>query len=110
MPAPGVRTEMDSASITLIRWIAGGGLIAFGALCALGNFLILVSLPFRKEKEGGVSFIPIIGGVLLTLGLLIIPFSGSARWCWVGLLIDFGCVPLFAWASVDSLFRKKPNP
>ena len=98
---------MDTDPLLIIRWIIGVGMLGFGGFCALANSLIFVTLPFRKDQEGGVSFIPIVGGVLLCLGLLIIPISGTAEWCWAGLLVDFGCVPLFAWAGLDSLFRRR---
>ena len=82
-------------------------MLGFGGFCALGNLLIVATLPFRKNQEGRVSFIPIIGGILLCLGLIVIPIDGTANWCWAGLLVDFGCIPLFAWAGIDSLYRRR---
>lgn len=87
------------------RWTTGGVFMAFGILCAIGNWGILISLVLTK-REGGVSFIPVIGGICITVGALVLPLSGLWRWAWIGLLVDFGCVPLFAWAALAEVYQK----
>jgi hypothetical protein len=94
-------------TIEIIRWILGGGAVAFGAFVSIGNWITLIGAIVTKSST---SFIPLIGGVLAAIGVLILPIDGIWRWAWVPLFTDFGTVPLWTWAGIASLFTHTDPP
>jgi len=86
--------------MVIAQWIAGSLLILFGGFIAVMNWWILIRT--MRDKQG-VSFAPLLGGILLMLGLLLLPVDGLRTWCWVGLLLDFGSLPLLFWAIVEAI-------
>lgn len=72
-------------------------------LVALGNSVGMLLALRRKRAEGsagGVSLVPFVGGVAGALGCLVAPVPNVARWGWLPLLVDLGCVPLLLLAAV----------
>jgi hypothetical protein len=60
-----------------------------------GLFLISLNwywfwLGFKKERSP--SCFPLLGGVMLALGILVLPHP-YPRWFWLGFVIDYGCLP-----------------
>jgi len=92
--------------LTTIRWILGGAAMALGAFVALGNWLTLIKMVIT---EGSSSFIPILGGSLAFLGLLIIPVPGRFPWLWVPLVADWGCVPMWSFIGISLLKGGRRN-
>jgi hypothetical protein len=93
---------MMQVSDSFLR-VASGVLCFIGGLAIVGNLSIAVRwYLFRKRA----SMIPLIGGVLLAVGLLICPVPGVRRWCWIPLILDLS-VPSFLYAVfVDRCFKK----
>ncbi len=77
--------------VEVIRWIVGGVALAFGGFCSAGNWMILASQLFLGSNS---SFIPVIGGLIAFIGVLVIPVPGRLPWLWVPLVADFGCAPI----------------
>lgn len=85
--------------------IVGVGLILVGGLIALLNGWLFVNQLIGRR---GSSVAPVVGGVLLLCGGLIYPDPAVRKWAWLGLFIDYGCIPyiLLASFSVWSESRK----
>ena len=50
----------------------------------------------KKEKAG--SWIPVVPGALLMVAFILYPNAAVNRLAWIGLFIDWGCIPGFAFA------------
>lgn len=51
-------------------------------------------------SRSGVSFVPIVGGVAGVAACIVLPVAGAARWAWLPLLLDVGCLPLLVLAAL----------
>ena len=75
----------------VLAWI---GVVLFGGLflvsATFNNALLVHGFLGRKE---GPSGIPLIGGIAGAIALLIAPVDGVARFWWVPLFADYGCLP-----------------
>lgn len=76
--------------------IVGIGLILVGGLIALLNGWLFVNQLIGRR---GSSVAPVVGGVLLLCGGLIYPDPAVRKWAWLGLFIDYGCIPYILLAS-----------
>ena len=89
----------------LVLQIVAIGFILVGGLIALVNgWLVVSQLAGRRSS----SIVPFVGGLFLLCGGLIYPDPAVRKWAWLGLFIDYGCVPysLLASYSVWSESRK----
>lgn len=77
--------------LDVIFWTFGIGLLLIGSLLTFANYVILYVQLFRKRTS---SFAPLLGGLFICGGMLLLPIAGLWRFAWIGLLIDFGCAPL----------------
>jgi hypothetical protein len=94
--------------VRVARTITAVVLVAVFALVAIGNSLGTLIALRRKRAErapGGVSMVPVIGGVAGALACLVAPVVGLARWAWLPLVLDVGCAPLLA-LTVVAVRRK----
>lgn len=90
-----------------MRMVVAGLLFAVFALVAFGNSIGAWLVLRRKRAEGtegGVSLVPVIGGVAGALACVIVP--GFTRWAWAPLLADVGCAPLLIVAAIAALRKK----
>ena len=78
--------------------------ILSGAAIAIGNWAGVYKAAVKKEKTG--SWIPLIGGILLLIGLLLFPHDLTKKLCWIGLIADWGCIPGIVY-SVAAVLRRK---
>ena len=83
-----------------IRWLVGGPILAFGAFVSVGNWITLINVMITK---GSTSFIPILGGSIAFIGLLIIPLPGRLPWVWVPFVADWGCIPMWTLVGIAAL-------
>jgi hypothetical protein len=82
--------------VTLFLQIAGLAFVLVGGLIALINgWLIVKQLVGRKVS----SIVPVVGGLFLLSGALIYPDAVVRKWAWLGLIVDYGCVPYIVLAS-----------
>lgn len=89
----------------LVLQIVAIGFILVGGLIALFNGWLFVNQLIGKRVS---SIAPFVGGLLLFSGALIYPDPVVRKWAWLGLVVDYGCVPyiLLASYSVWSESRK----
>ncbi len=80
--------------MTIVLWIASGLLGLLGALITLLNGGVFVQGAILRQDTP--SWVPLLGGLALTVALLLCPLPGTGRWWWLPLLLDYGCVPGFA--------------
>lgn len=76
--------------------------ILFIILIIIGGIITILnaSIPFRyyilKQKEKSFSCIPVIGGLLLFVGLLLSSNTIIRHFSFLALIIDIGCLPMVA--------------
>jgi hypothetical protein len=78
-------------------------LLALGVMIACSNAWLMIRYWIYKETGSGI---PIIGGMLAAVGMLL---SGEAKlenFFWVPLLLDMGCVPMVIFALIPRNSRR----
>ncbi len=65
----------------------------------VATFNLLTTFAIRRG-----SIAPLIGGIAGGIACLVCPMPGVARWAWLPLLLDLGCVPFlllfgYLWAT-----------
>ncbi len=81
-----------------VQWVICVPLIALSLYVGIGQWWALYSIPKRLNAHGqprNYSMIPLIGGLLGTIGCLVAPVSFIQRLWWLPLIIDPGCALLF---------------
>jgi|GEM_PF-5208510 len=87
----------------IIRWIIAVPLIAVAASMLMFNGWILVRvLMLNKEAP---SVVPIIGGVMGSIGLFVLPSDLGWVICLLPLVLDWGGLPSLAIAAWQGAFR-----
>jgi hypothetical protein len=81
-------------AVTLL--IIGGVFIAF-------NVMVFWVTVVRREHAPSVA--PIFGGIIAAAGIVALPVTGSWKWAWVPLMIDWGGLPRF----LAALFKELPR-
>ncbi len=62
-------------------------------------------------KKPAPSWIPLLGGVFAAIGLVMLPYPRIRVFWWLPFLLDYGCVPGFAYTAYWYLFvRKDESP
>ena len=80
-------------------------------LIAIGGFIICMNwtLPFRyfilKQRGQSRSLIPLVGGVITSIGMGISRIGLLSQWFWVPLIVDLGCLP----ALIFLLWKKRKS-
>lgn len=49
---------------------------------------------------------PIVGGIIASAGIVIMPLDNAWHWFWVPLLLDWGGIPLFLYGAFRFLMSK----
>ncbi len=91
---------META-IYILRWLCAVPIGAVFALCAIGNWGILLTAAFSyffsRESEYSSSFIlPYLGPILGVAFFLLVPISNTAWYWWTSFIID----PIFLIAGI----------
>ena len=91
-----------------LAWIASGALALLGSWITILNYSAVVS-SYRHGRHH--SLIPLLGGVGLAAAMLLIPLPRVAKFAWLPLVIDLGClyalVGLLYAVVVQGSFRNK---
>lgn len=93
--------------IQWIRWFVSVPLLALFACFAIMNASIIWEGSILKRKSASVG--PFLGGLVGTVGLLVIPVPGAALWWWLPLLLDGGNLPLMWYTIAMSYFDTRPH-
>ena len=59
----------------------------------------------RLRNETGPSSIPIVGAILMILGILLMPGKPYVQYIWLPLVIDFTCLPLLLYGMLKGSFK-----
>lgn len=49
-------------------------------------------ISYVKKQYAG-SWVPLIAGILVMIGFILYPQNDVKKFCWIGLLIDWGSIP-----------------
>jgi hypothetical protein len=71
-------------------WLLSVALLLVGGFVIIMNWTIVFYALFKKKYS---SWAPLVGGVLAAVGLAILPMAGVAKYWYVPLIIDYGCLP-----------------
>jgi hypothetical protein len=74
--------------LEILRWTIGSALLGVGVLIALANWIIIFKRLLCGRYE---SVIPLLGGFVAALGLVVSPLELGNLW-WLPLIADPGCV------------------
>lgn len=83
--------------------ILGIVLVAAGAWIIVGNYAVAIGWIVAK-KTG--SYVPLLGGLLASVGILFLPVGWAAGLWWVPLILDLGCAPLVAGIIFDIVKKR----
>jgi hypothetical protein len=94
-------------TIELIRWIAAVVLACGAGVLSAANWYALVK---SMTPKGGPSWIPLIGGLLGLLAMLVVPVKTGVAFLWIPLVVDGGSVPgLLATLAFWVRRRRRPR-
>jgi len=63
----------------------------------LGGFIGLINWPIsirRITKKSGPSSVMFVGGILMVLGIVLMPNDSLVKYIWFVPFVDFTCVPM----------------
>lgn len=86
------------------KWIISIGTLLLGAWVIILNWLMFYQNFIIRKKYS--SFVPLVGGIFMLIGLYNIPVQSVSKWYWLPLFIDFGSIPLLAWTLVSFIHLK----
>lgn len=81
-----------------LQYIFSIALLTLGGLLAVVNARVLV---IQLQGKHSSSAAPFIGGIFLFIGGLIYPDGLLRSWAWIGLFLDYGCIPYLTMASIS---------
>jgi phosphate/sulfate permease len=82
--------------------ISGVFLLSACALVVGANWWLSLCWYLRRKRS---SLTPFVGGLLGTLGLVLLPFDGTVGYWWVPIVLDPGCGLLLAAIALEFLKR-----
>jgi len=88
--------------LPIVRWIIGGGLLAFGAIVGLGNWTSFVSTAI---KNSSTSFVFVFGVAAMIAGIFIMPPNPLRTYWWGAFIIDFSAGPLWVFLVLSQIFN-----
>jgi hypothetical protein len=69
-----------------------------GGVVIASNYGIALRFILRGRRG---SLVPILGGLLVCVGMLLYPGGLTRPWAWVPLLLDIGCLPMMVAAACN---------
>lgn len=89
----------------VVAWIAAILLIVFGLWLILLNWLVF----YRSfiQRRPSPSWMPLLGGLLLCAGFLIIPGNQYRSLWWLAFIIDWGSAPGISHAIIWHLLYRQ---
>ena len=91
--------------MNIFLWTISGLCLGTGIWISALNWAVFWKRHIRGLKAS--SWIPLLGGGLIFTGLLALPLKGNSEWCWIPLLLDWGCAPGIGYSLYFLLTRKK---
>jgi hypothetical protein len=81
-------------------------LTLFGGGCIVGNYATVIAW-YVRHKYG--SLVPLMGGMTVAFALWFCPLPGIRLWAWIPLVVDLGCLYLFASCLYHFVFKKRDD-
>lgn len=81
-----------------LQYIFSIALLTLGGLLAIVNARVVVNQMRGKITP---SVAPFVGGIFLFVGGFLYPDGLLRSWAWVGLFLDYGCIPYITSASIS---------
>ena len=88
--------------IIYFRWFLGVICLIASAIVIICNYAMIVQSYVTKKFH---SQIPLIGGILGIIGLVIAPIKLSWYFCLLPAIVDFGTLPILAATGIDYILR-----
>ncbi len=87
-------------------WALSVVLLLVGGFVIIMNWVIIYYSLVKKKHS---SWAPLAGGVFAAVGLAILPIAGVAKYWYVPVIVDYGCLPGMthtAWFYVTGRHRE----
>ena len=92
--------------IDLVRWLIGSLLASAGLYVIVLNWSVFWKCHVAGREAP--SWIPLLGGVMTSVGLFIIPYNFGVLGMISPLLVDWGTVPGIAYSIFVHMFVRQP--
>jgi hypothetical protein len=89
--------------MTITLWIISLALITFAVYMAVMNWAVFFNNHILRKKW--TSAVPLIGGLVGAIGIVLLPACGSWKYAWLPFILDWGSIPVI----VVYLFSKLKN-
>lgn len=73
-------------------------LLFIGAFVMTMNWAVIAQWLLRRKHS---SWVPLLGGLLVSASLVVLPVSGVRYLWWLPLLLDWGCIPGMTWTVIS---------
>lgn len=87
-----------------IQLLGGIGFIVVGLFFVLMNWIVVVRRVLLGKHS---SWVPVLGGFLTSIGIILLPYQDLRFYWWIPFIIDFGSLPgllftvfYFAWMRI----------
>lgn len=91
--------------MNLILYLLSVPLLAVSVGIVFSNLWIVFGGLFKK-REKFQSLIPFVGGIVGTIGFLLLPMSQLRHIWWVPLIMDLGCGPMLVAIIIDQIRKR----
>jgi len=85
--------------LVALRWALAAPVAALGGLLIICNSGAFAESAIRRR---GASVFPLIGGVCVSIAMLVCPAPGAARLAWVPLIVDPCCALLLLVLAIQA--------
>ena len=88
-------------AVLIIRWIAGGGMLALGLVIGLGNWSSFISAAVKKRST---SFVYAFGVAAMLVGICLMPPNLLRPYWWGAFILDFAAGPIWLFMLLSKVF------
>ena len=85
-------------------WILGIIFGLGGVYVIIMNWLVFVNNAILRKPW--VSAVPLIGGVMAAISMVLLPVESLWKWAWICVVVDWGSLPLIVWSIVGPRERR----
>jgi hypothetical protein len=88
-----------------VQWIVAFVCFALALWLSVLNWRVFWKRHVQKVQAS--SWLPLIGGGLGAVGIVVLPVAGSVAWCWIPLVLDWGSIPGIGYSLFFHLTHRK---
>ena len=89
-----------------IQLFGGLAFLVSGLFLAVINWGVVVQWALRGKQS---SWIPLLGGLLTSIGIVVLPYPPLQNFWWVPFIVDWGSLPGLIFTTCYFVARKTPN-